>query len=193
MGRVVLGSVNGTTGLPNRQVAIYAASDTTLSTPLKQVTTNAQGYFGFDSLPDGSYIVAPVGVSGGSYTPLSRAATLAGAPKFVGAFGFASSAGGGVAGSALSSVRLSLTSVQDALVRLTFTGALAASATEPSRYSVSVNSADVEVEGATVNGNSVTLLLPASRLKTGHEVRVGYELEDVQGRRIAGETTLTAP
>jgi hypothetical protein len=182
---------------------VYAATDTGLSTPLKTVTTDAAGYYGFDSLADGSYLVAPVKLSGGAYTPVSRAVTLAGAPKLVAAFGYASSAGGASAGvssesgtSASSPVRLSQATAGASRLNLFFTGAIEVdTASDLSRYGVQVNGQEVVPESISYSSGSfvVTLLLPDGSLKVGDQVQVKWnDLRDTRDRALSGQTTLTA-
>ncbi|MBV9868844.1 MAG: carboxypeptidase regulatory-like domain-containing protein [Abitibacteriaceae bacterium] len=100
---------------------------------------------------------------------------------------------------AKSSITLSTAKVEAAtgLVGLRFMSALdAATASDPTHYSVTVNGRSVNVESAGYNASthSVTLSLPESSLHAGDHVLAGWhDLQDAKGDTLAGSTSpLTA-
>jgi hypothetical protein len=79
-------------------------------------------------------------------------------------------------------------------INLTFTGALAASATEITRYTVEVNGAPVEVDSSSLNSSiRVSLAAESGSFAPGDNLLVKYDLRDTLGRIVKGQTTVTAP
>jgi hypothetical protein len=97
---------------------------------------------------------------------------------------------------AASSVTLSSISAQASggTVRLVFSGALeAAKAGDPSRYSVSLNSASVAVESVQVaSSTTVVLGLEEGGITIGDTATVSYRIADSKGRVLEGVAKVTA-
>jgi hypothetical protein len=95
-----------------------------------------------------------------------------------------------------SSVQVSTASATASIasVNLVFTGAVdAASATDTSHYTATVNGTLVEIESAAlVNNSSVVLGLPELTLNVADKVVVSYSIRDGKGLQLVGEQTITA-
>jgi hypothetical protein len=93
----------------------------------------------------------------------------------------------------VSPVTLSTVSATSQSVTLVFTGALNAStATDPTRYRVTVGSVTVELESAALsNSSTVVLGLGEGAVKVGDRLQVTYDVKDSAGRLIRGEVSVT--
>jgi hypothetical protein len=81
--------------------------------------------------------------------------------------------------------------IEPAAIRLTFTGPLNVSITGyDSRYRVLVNGESILLDRVELQGSTVVILhLRQRTLDSGDEVKVSYQLFDVQGRPLQGETS----
>ena len=89
-----------------------------------------------------------------------------------------------------SNVSLSSATIGKHSIVLKFTGALDGNvASEPSKYFVTVNDEEVQVESASYSQSTfgVTLRLPQSTLEAGDAVTVHYELRDTAGKAVVGK------
>ncbi|HEX8549963.1 MAG TPA: hypothetical protein VF681_00270 [Abditibacteriaceae bacterium] len=74
-------------------------------------------------------------------------------------------------------------------IRLTFTTALNASATNPANYSVSADGVAVAVESVQ-QINTSTVEISVGALTAGQRVTVSYNVQDAQGRAVAGQANV---
>ena len=78
----------------------------------------------------------------------------------------------------------------DGAITLIFTGSLAGSSTDTSRYNATTNGTVADI-GSAQQTNSSTIVLTTEQLVAGVRLEVTYDLLDLQGRRVAGTAVAT--
>jgi hypothetical protein len=130
--------------------------------------TNTSGHYTFLNVPAGNWVVTPT-LAGTTFAPATRSVAVTVAPVTVATF-----IGTKTAPLTNSLSRSVVTS--DSIVLSFASGLDADSATDASRYSVTVNGQSIEVESVSFNraSGTVTLGLPESTLRSGDNVHIAW-------------------
>lgn len=151
----------------------------------EQVKTGPYGYYTFMGVPRGTYTITPM--PSGGYSPASKSVTVTTSDALNQDFTRTATTMGSRL--PISTVHLSAISAgQNGAVKLVFTGALSASAVDPSLYET-----DAEIESASVQNETVTLAVAEGTWATGQRVTIAWHgLRDASNRSIAdGSATTT--